>query len=70
MSKYKDALGEVFAEFERKQRKEVYDAFKGIAAMMHEQKMAFVDAGFTDSQAMEIIIEDYLDNKRVNKEEN
>ncbi|PEM30145.1 hypothetical protein [Bacillus wiedmannii] len=66
----KTPLEKLFNELENKHLKEVYDAYKGAASMMYQMKKAFIDAGFTENQAMELVVSDYLANKQIAREEN
>lgn len=61
----KTPLEKLFDDIKNDKNKEMYDAFKEVGYMMHTQKKAFVAAGFTENQAMEIVIADYLDNKHL-----
>lgn len=61
----KTPIEKLFEEIKADKNKEMYDVFKQCADILHTQKKAFVAAGFTESQAMEIVIADYLDNKHL-----
>ena len=66
----KTPLEKVLEELQGKKLNETYEAFKDAARFMYQQKKAFVDSGFTESQAMEIVVADYLDNKQIAREAN
>lgn len=66
----KTPLEKVLDELQSKQLNELYSAFSPAAKSMYQMKKAFVDAGFTEEQAMEIVVADYLDNKQIAREAN
>lgn len=53
----------MFSEIKNEQLEGLYQNYKNIAEPMLEMKRAFVDSGFSEEQALEIVIADYLDNK-------
>ncbi|QWH09516.1 hypothetical protein [Bacillus mycoides] len=53
----------MFTEIKNEQLEETYQNYKTLAEMMFQMKRALVDAGFSEDQALEIVIADYLDNK-------
>ncbi|MED1403884.1 hypothetical protein P4U07_13790 [Bacillus mycoides] len=57
-------FGNMFAEIKNDELEEMYQNCKNIAEPTFQMKRALVDSGFTEEQAMDIVIADYLDNKQ------
>ncbi|MBY0597703.1 hypothetical protein [Bacillus bingmayongensis] len=55
----------MFSEIKNEKLEELYQNYKNIAEPMFRMKRALVDSGFSEEQALEFVIADYLDNKHI-----
>lgn len=60
----KTPIEELFESLQNKENKKMYDAVRPAAEMMFQQKKAFVDSGFTEAQAMELVLNYWITNLR------
>ncbi|MBO1583142.1 hypothetical protein [Bacillus sp. XF8] len=55
----------MFDEIKNEKLEELYQNYKNIAEPLFQLKRALIDSGFSEEQALEFVIADYLDNKHI-----
>ncbi|HDR3487784.1 TPA: hypothetical protein QCN90_005116 [Bacillus pacificus] len=64
----KSSLDNIFAEIKNDQMKQAHESYKKVGEMLLTMKEGLVAAGFTEEQAMSIVIEEYLQIRAEAKE--
>lgn len=58
----------MFSEIKNDQLKQVYEGYKTVGEMLFHMKAGLVAGGFSEEQAMELVIQEYLEQRAESKE--
>ncbi|MEK5197365.1 hypothetical protein MHI49_28530 [Bacillus sp. FSL M7-0884] len=62
-SREQSPFDNMFSEIKNDQLNQVYEGYKTVGEMLFNMKAGLVAAGFTEGQAMDIVIQEYLEQR-------
>lgn len=62
-SREQSPFDNMFSEIKNDQMKQVYEGYKTVGEILFNMKEGLVAAGFTQEQAMDIVIQEYLEQR-------